>query len=111
MPLNCADSADDHFRGDPCPSGVRAGGGVGATQRRSTDQHGQVIDVLLSQRRDLAAARRFFTSALRAGTIPAEVTTDRAAAYPRVLDELIPSALHTVEQYTNNPVETDHGAG
>ena len=76
---------------------------------RAIDQHGQVIDVLLSQRRDLAAARRFFTSALRAGTIPAEVTTDRAAAYPRVLDELIPSALHTVEQYANNPVETDHG--
>jgi len=26
-----------------------------------------------------------------------------------VLDELIPSALHTVEQYANNPVEADHG--
>ncbi len=26
---------------------------------RAIDQHGQVIDVLLSQRRDLAAARRF----------------------------------------------------
>jgi transposase-like protein len=42
------------------------------------DQHGQVIDVLLSARHNLAAARRFFTLALRAGTIPAEVTTDRA---------------------------------
>jgi transposase, IS6 family len=41
--------------------------------------------------------------------IPAEVTTSRAPAYPRVLDELIPSALHTVEQYANNPVEADHG--
>src|SRR5690348_2390009 len=46
--------------------------------------------------------------ALRAGTIPAEVTTDRAPAYPRVLDELIPSALHTMERCANNPVETDH---
>jgi IS6 family transposase len=26
-----------------------------------------------------------------------------------VLDELVPSALHTLEQYANNPVETDHG--
>jgi transposase-like protein len=76
---------------------------------RAIDQHGQVIDVLLSARRDLAAARRFFTRALQAGTIPAEVTTDRAPAYPRVLDELIPSALHTVERYANNPVEADHG--
>jgi IS6 family transposase len=64
---------------------------------------------MLSARRDLAAARRFFASALRAGTVPAEVTTDRAPAYPRVLDELIPPALHTVERYANNPVETDHG--
>jgi transposase, IS6 family len=75
---------------------------------RAIDQYGQVIDVLLSARRDLAA-RRFFARALRAGTIPAEVTTDRAPAYPRVLDELLPSALHTVEGYANNPVEADHG--
>jgi len=76
---------------------------------RAVDQHGQVIDVLLSIRRDLVAARRFFTRALRAGTVPAEVTTDRAPAYPRVLDELFPAALHIVEQYASNPVEADHG--
>ena len=76
---------------------------------RAADQHGQVIDVLLSARRDLAAARRFFSQALRAGTVPVEVTTDRAAVCPRVLDELIPSVLHIVEQYANNPIETDHG--
>jgi transposase, IS6 family len=76
---------------------------------RAVDQYSQVIDVLLSVRRDLAAGRRFFTRALRAGTFPAEVITDRAPAYPRVLEELIPSALHTVERYANNPVETDHG--
>jgi len=76
---------------------------------RAAGQHGQVIDVLLSVRRDLAAARRLFTRAVAAGTVPAEVTTDRAPIYPRVLDELIPSALHTVEQYANNPIEADHG--
>ena len=78
-------------------------------RRTAVNQYGQVIDVLLSTRRDLAAARRFFIRALRAGTVPAEVTTDRAPSYPRVLDELIPTALHTVEQYANNPVEADHG--
>ena len=76
---------------------------------RAIDQYGQVIDVLLSARRDLAAARRFFARAMRAGTIPVEVTTDRAPVYPRVLDELVPSALHVAEQYANNPVEADHG--
>src|SRR6266851_225941 len=58
---------------------------------RAAGQHGQVIDVLLSARRDVAAARHFFTRALRAGTIPVEVSTDRADVYPRVLDELIPA--------------------
>jgi transposase-like protein len=76
---------------------------------RAVEQYGQVIDVLLSVRRDLAAARRFFTRALRAGTVPVEVTTDRAAAHPRVLDEFIPSALHTTERYANNRIEADHG--
>jgi transposase, IS6 family len=83
--------------------------GTWAYLYRAVDQHGQVIDVLLSARRDLAAARRFFTRALRAGTVPVEVTTDRAPVYPRILDELIPSALHIVEQYANNPIEVDHG--
>ena len=27
----------------------------------------------------------------------------------QVLDDLIPSAMHTVERYANTPVETDHG--
>jgi transposase-like protein len=76
---------------------------------RAVDQLGQVIDVLLSARRDLSAARRFFGRALRGGTVPAEVTTDRAAAYPRILDELAPSALHTTERYASNRVEADHG--
>ena len=76
---------------------------------RAIDQFGQVIDVLVSEKRDLAATRRFFTHALEQGPSPAEVTTDRAAAYPRVLDELVPAACHVTEQYGNNPIEADHG--
>jgi IS6 family transposase len=40
--------------------------------------------------------------------IQTEVVTDAAAVYPRVLDELIPSAWHHVERYHNNRVEADH---
>jgi len=76
---------------------------------RAIDQHGQIIDVMLSTRRDLAAARAFFVRALAVGIRPTEVTTDRAAVYPRVLDEQLPAALHTVEQYANNSIEADHG--
>ena len=45
---------------------------------RPVDQQGQVIDVLVSQRRDARAARTFFTRALKHGPAPVEVTTDRA---------------------------------
>ncbi len=76
---------------------------------RAVDQYGQVIDVWLSARRDLTAARMFFTRALATGAVPVEVTTDRAPAYPRILDELIAGALHDTEQYANNRVEADHG--
>ena len=67
---------------------------VSGTLNRAIDQHGQVIDVLASSKRDLAATRRFFARALDALRRPTEVTTDRAPAYPRVLDELVPEAWH-----------------
>ena len=76
---------------------------------RAIDQFGQVIDVLVAEKRDLAATRRFFTRALGQAPRPAEVTTDRAQAYPRALDELLPSACHVMEKYANNPIESDHG--
>jgi IS6 family transposase len=85
---------------------------VGGSRRyvyRAVDQYGQVIDVLVSVRRDAAAARRFFRRALATLTVtPAEVVTDAAAVYPAVLDELIPSAWHHVERYANNRIEADH---
>ena len=80
-----------------------------ALRYRAVDQHGQVIDILVSKRRDGDAARRFFHRAL--GTLkvtPTEVVIDAAPVYPRVLDELVPSAWHHIEQYENNRIEADH---
>jgi len=76
---------------------------------RAVDQFGQFIDVLASPKRDRAATRRFFTQALRHAARPSEVTTDRAPAYSRVLDELLSATHHDTEQYANNPIEADHG--
>jgi transposase, IS6 family len=56
----------------------------------------------------LPATRRFVTRALERPR-PAEVTTDQALAYLRVLDELLPAACHVMEQYANNTLENDHG--
>jgi transposase, IS6 family len=64
---------------------------------------------VVAEKRDLAATRRFFTRALKHRPSPIEVTTDHAAAYPRVLDELVPGACHVTEQYGSNPIECDHG--
>ncbi|TWJ32311.1 DDE superfamily endonuclease [Micromonospora sagamiensis] len=62
---------------------------------RAVDQHGQVIDVFISPRRDADAARRFFHRVLTTLKItPTEVVTDPNPVYPRVLDDLVPSAWH-----------------
>ncbi|WP_238011424.1 IS6 family transposase [Dactylosporangium sp. AC04546] len=76
---------------------------------RAVDQYGQVIDVLVSTRRDAAAARRFFRRALATLKVtPSKVVTDAAPVDPAVLDELVPSAWHHIERYANNPIEADH---
>jgi len=58
------------------------------------DQHGQVIEMYVSQRRDIASARTIFTAAGRVHGDPAEVITDRAPALANAIEGLIPAALH-----------------
>jgi transposase-like protein len=69
---------------------------------RAVDQNGQVIDVLVCTRRDAAAARRFFDSALRFGQSPVEVSTDRAPVYPRIVEDLELAAMHVTEHYATD---------
>ncbi len=84
--------------------------GVWCCVYRAVDQYGQVVDVLVSKRRDGQAARGFFARALATlQVIPSEVVTDKAPVYPRVLEELIPAAWHHVEQYEYNRIEANHG--
>ena len=76
---------------------------------RAVDQHGQVIDVYVSKRRNIPAATRFFEMMLAGRDRPKEVTTDLAAPLLRVVDELLPDVLHDTTQYANNRIEWDHG--
>jgi transposase-like protein len=76
---------------------------------RAVDQHGQVIDVYLSRRRDSGAARRFFPAALSAHEAPGEVATDLAPVLAHVIAELLPATFHHTQQCANNRVECDHG--
>jgi IS6 family transposase len=84
-------------------------GGVWRYVYRAVDQYGQVIDVYVSKRRNVAAATRFFEMMLAGRDRPKEVTTDLAAPLLRVVDELLPDAHHDTTQYGNNRIECDHG--
>ena len=75
---------------------------------RAVDQHGQVIDILVSKRRNVPAATKFFETMLAGRERPREVTTDLAAPLLRVVDPL-PDALNDTAQYANNRIECDHG--
>jgi transposase-like protein len=76
---------------------------------RAVDQHGQVIDVYVSKRRNVTSASRFFETMLAGRERPLEVTTDLSAPLLRVVDVLLPEVLHDTTQYANNPIECDHG--
>ena len=63
----------------------------------------------VSQRRDIASARTFFTAALAVHGDPGEIISDRAPALANVIEDLVPAAWHNTSQYQNNRVECDHG--
>jgi transposase-like protein len=77
---------------------------------RAIDREGNLVEALLSETRDMAAARRFFAQALDiVGHAPALVTTDGHDAYPRAIRETLgPGVYHRDSRYKNNRVEQDH---
>jgi IS6 family transposase len=76
---------------------------------RAVDQHGPVIEISVSKRRNVAAATQFFEAMLAGRDRPTEVTTDLAAPLLRVVDDLLREVLHDTTQYGNNRIECDHG--
>jgi transposase, IS6 family len=76
---------------------------------RAIDQHGHIIDVYVSPRRDRQAARRFFATAFGVHGEPEEIVTDKAPALARAIRELAAGAFHNTGRYANNRIETDHG--
>ena len=70
----------------------------GAAKRylyRAVDEHGQVVDVLLRERRDLASAQAFFRRArATAETEPAAIVTDHHQPYVRAAQQNLPGSQH-----------------
>src|ERR1700704_254448 len=77
---------------------------------RAIDRFGALVDVRLSEKRDMAAAKAFFRSAKAVtGITPARVTTDGHDSYPRAIrTELGEAVRHRTNQYLNNRIEQDH---
>ena len=69
-----------------------------------------LVDVLLSETRDRAAAEAFFRSAQTVtGVVPDRVTTDGHGSYPGAIEaELREAVSHCTDQYLNNHLEQYH---
>jgi transposase-like protein len=77
---------------------------------RAIDRDGNLVDSMLSQTRDLEAAKRFFHRAAQVvGHGPDQVTTDGHTAYPRAIRVVLGTQVaHRCNQHLNNRLEQDH---
>ncbi len=77
---------------------------------RAIDRAGNLVDSLLSEHRDMAAAQAFFRSARAAtGVTPERVTTDGHGSYPRAVRTTLGRRVeHRTSAYKNNSLEQDH---
>ena len=76
---------------------------------RAVDQDGEVVDVYLQAKRDGTAAKRFFKRLICShGTEPRKIVTDKLRSYPVAQPEMMPSVIHSTQQYENNRAEQSH---
>jgi len=91
------------------PAGWRVPGGTVALEPSTIGPAVEHPGVVRSTGRVIRARSEFAGFRFPPEVITLAVRTDRAAAYPRVLDELVPAAQHVTGPYANNRIETDHG--
>lgn len=81
---------------------------------RAVDEQGKTVDFLLTTKRDMSAARRFFDKAIAANSVPDKAAMDKSGANKAEIDDINAgrAVLITVRQvkYLNNIVEQDHRA-
>jgi putative transposase len=75
---------------------------------RAVDQHGTVLDILVTSQRDAKAATRFFRKLLTGlEYLPRVLITDKLASYP-VAHRLMRSVERRRSKYLNNRAENSH---
>ncbi|MEV7960089.1 IS6 family transposase [Streptomyces sp. NPDC088141] len=76
---------------------------------RAVDQDGNVLDILVRNRRDKTAARRFFRRLIKkTRTVPRVVVTDKLRSYSAAHREVMPSVEHRSHKGLNNRAENSH---
>jgi putative transposase len=77
---------------------------------RAIDKDGNLLDSMLSERRNRTAARRFLRSLLEVTSRkPTRLTTDKHPAYRKAIRWIVGrKALHRQSQYLNNRTEQSH---
>ncbi|MFB6784607.1 IS6 family transposase [Streptomyces sp. NPDC056352] len=76
---------------------------------RAVDQDGDILDILMQDRRDKAAARRFFRTLLKkTGAVPRVIVTDKLRSYGAAHREVMPSVEHRSHKGLNNRAENSH---
>ncbi len=76
---------------------------------RTVDQDGDVLDILVQSRRDRHAAARCFRKLLTGqGREPRRLITDKLHSYASAHRTVMPSVMHTTQQYENNRAEVSH---
>ena len=76
---------------------------------RAIDQDGDVIDILVQPRRDRRAAERFFRKLLKGqGRTPRRLITDKLRSYSAAHRIVMPSVVHSTQQYENNRAKVSH---
>jgi putative transposase len=81
---------------------------------RAVDRQGDTVDFLLTAKRDLAAARRFFERAMGQHDLPESITIDKSGANTAAINSVIADTgaaiLMRQCKHLNNIVEQDHRA-
>ncbi|MCX5165961.1 IS6 family transposase [Streptomyces sp. NBC_00264] len=76
---------------------------------RAVDADGTVLDILVQNRRDKAAARCFFRRLLKAAcSVPRVTVTDKLRSYGAAHREVMPSVEHRSHKGLNNRAENGH---
>jgi putative transposase len=77
---------------------------------RAIDRDGNLVDAMVSEKRDMAAAKRFFKQAVDVvGHAPERVTTDGHDSYPRAIRETLGNeVLHRCTHSLTHRIEQDH---